>query len=135
MTRQKSFKRLVRNRMEKTGESYTAARAMLLAADEPKADDRPRLATSDEEIRRRTGRGWEEWFDELDQWGATERPHREIARWVAAQLDVRVARLGRPGDHRQLRAHPRPTRARRARRRLVYGDRVEDRRGARRAAR
>ena len=28
MTRQKSFKRLVRSRMEKTGESYTAARAV-----------------------------------------------------------------------------------------------------------
>ena len=37
MTRQKSFKRLVRARMEKTGESYTAARATLLAAEEPKA--------------------------------------------------------------------------------------------------
>ena len=43
MTVQKSFKRLVRTRMDKTGESYTAARAMLLAADEPKADDRPRV--------------------------------------------------------------------------------------------
>jgi hypothetical protein len=30
MTRHRSFKRLVRARMEKTGESYTAARAMLL---------------------------------------------------------------------------------------------------------
>ena len=35
MTTQKSFKRLVRTRMEKTGESYTAARAMLLDAREP----------------------------------------------------------------------------------------------------
>ena len=34
MTRQKSFKRLVRARMDKTGESYTAARAALLAAEE-----------------------------------------------------------------------------------------------------
>ena len=34
MTRQRSFKRLVRARMEKTGESYTAARAQLLAAEE-----------------------------------------------------------------------------------------------------
>ena len=32
MTRQRSFKRLVRARMEKTGESYTAARAALLSA-------------------------------------------------------------------------------------------------------
>ena len=30
MTEQRSFKRLVRARMEKTGESYTAARATIL---------------------------------------------------------------------------------------------------------
>lgn len=85
MTRQKSFKRLVRSRMEKTGESYTAARAALLAAEQPKGAEKPPLATSDEAIRQRTGRGWEDWFDLLDDWGATERPHREIARWVAEQ--------------------------------------------------
>jgi hypothetical protein len=86
MTRQKSFKRLVRTRMAKTGESYTAARAMLLsAADEP---DGPPLATSDEAIRERTGRGWEEWFDLLDGWGAAELSHREIARRVAAELGI-----------------------------------------------
>jgi hypothetical protein len=84
MTAQKSFKRLVRTRMQKTGESYTAARARLLAADEPK----PRLSTSDATIRERTGRGWEEWFDLLDEWGAAERTHREIARWVAEQQGV-----------------------------------------------
>ena len=84
MTAHRSFKRLVRSRMEKTGESYTAARARLLAADEPK----PRLATSDERIRERTGRGWEEWFDLLDDWGATERTHREIARRVAEQQGI-----------------------------------------------
>jgi hypothetical protein len=88
MTTQRSFKRLVRARMEKTGESYTAARAMLLAAEEPEAGVPRVLATSDEEIRRRTGRGWEEWFDLLDEWGAAERTHRETARWVAGQQGV-----------------------------------------------
>lgn len=88
MTTQKSFKRLVRTRMEKTGESYTAARAALLAADEPKATEGPALAMSDQAIRRRTGRGWEEWFDLLDEWGAAERPHREIARWVAEEHGI-----------------------------------------------
>jgi Alpha/beta hydrolase family/Domain of unknown function (DUF4287) len=77
MTRQKSFKRLVRARMEKTGESYTAARATLLAAEEPQAAV---LTMSDAAIRRGTGRGWEEWFDLLDDWGAAERAHKEIAR-------------------------------------------------------
>jgi hypothetical protein len=82
MTRQKSFKRLVRARMEKTGESYTAARAMLLAGQEPDSW----LATSDERIRERTGRGWEEWFDRIDTWG--ELTHREIARRIAAELNI-----------------------------------------------
>jgi hypothetical protein len=88
MTRQRSFKRLVRSRMEKTGESYTAARAVLLAGEEPAEAEQPPLATSDERIRQRTGRGWEEWFDLLDDWGAAERQHREIARYVADQLGI-----------------------------------------------
>jgi uncharacterized protein YndB with AHSA1/START domain len=88
MTRQRSFKRLVRSRMEKTGESYVAARVALLAAEEPKATEGPALAMSDEAIRRRTGRGWEEWFDLLDDWGASERSHREIANWVAQKQGI-----------------------------------------------
>jgi uncharacterized protein YndB with AHSA1/START domain len=88
MTSQRSFKRLVRARMGKTGESYTAARAMLLAAEEPQPDGKPVLVTSDEAIRRRTGRGWEDWFDLLDDWGAAERQHRDIARHVAAVLGI-----------------------------------------------
>jgi hypothetical protein len=88
MTRQRSFKRLVRTRMEKTGESYTAARAVLLAGKEPATAEELPLVSSDERIRSRTGRGWEEWFDLLDDWGAAERSHREIARWVAGELGI-----------------------------------------------
>ena len=88
MTVQKSFKRLVRARMQKTGQSYTAARASLLAAEQPKATDGPALAVSDEVIRERTGRGWEQWFALLDEWGATQRPAREIRRWLAEQHGV-----------------------------------------------
>jgi hypothetical protein len=88
MTRQKSFKRLVRSRMEKTGESYTAARAALLSAEETKATEGPTLTMSEESILRRTGRGWEEWFDLLDEAGAAEWPHAEIARWLAAEQGV-----------------------------------------------
>lgn len=88
MTTQKSFKRLVRSRMKRTGESYTAARAMLLAAEPSGHTPQPPLATSDETIRRRTGRGWEEWFELLDEYGAADRPHREVARWVADQLGI-----------------------------------------------
>jgi hypothetical protein len=88
MTRQKSFKRLVRARMEKTGESYAAARSSLLAGSEPNATEGPALVMSDEAIRRRTGRGWEEWFDLLDEWGAVDRSHTEIARWVATEHGI-----------------------------------------------
>ena len=88
MTRQRSFKRLVRTRMEKTGESYTAARASLLTAEEPDALAGAVLMTSDASIRERTGRGWEEWFDLLDDWGAAERSHRDTARWVAEQQGI-----------------------------------------------
>jgi hypothetical protein len=88
MTTQKSFKRLVRTRMEKTGESYTAARAALLAAEGPKVTAGPALTVSDEVIRDRTGRGWEEWFELLDEWGAVERSHAEIARWLADEQEI-----------------------------------------------
>jgi uncharacterized protein YndB with AHSA1/START domain len=88
MTMNRSFKLLVRARMAKTGESYTAARAMVLAAVEPVGVAKSPLVTSDENIRRRTGRGWEEWFDLLDEWGAAERTHRDTARWVAERLGI-----------------------------------------------
>jgi hypothetical protein len=71
--------------MAKTGESYTASRAMLLRGEEPAEAVEVRLATSDEKIRVRTGRGWEEWFGILDEWGAADRSHRDTARWLAEQ--------------------------------------------------
>jgi hypothetical protein len=74
--------------MEKTGESYTAARASLLTAEEPDGLAGAVLMTSDASIRERTGRGWEEWFDLLDDWGAADRSHRDTARWVAEQQGI-----------------------------------------------
>jgi hypothetical protein len=79
MTAQKSFKRLVRARMEKTGESYAAARASMLAGKERgEVAEAPVMPISDEAIRNRTGRGWEEWLDLLDESGAADRTHKEI---------------------------------------------------------
>jgi hypothetical protein len=75
MTSQKSFKQRVRTRMEKTGESYTAARAQLL----------PREAEPDVGP---TGRPYREWFAELDEWGAIDRSHKEIAAWLAGEQGV-----------------------------------------------
>lgn len=77
MTKQKTFKHRVRSRMEKTGESYTAARRMLIAGPEESA------ATE-----QATGRSNEQWFALLDEWGAAERTHAEIARWLADQQGV-----------------------------------------------
>jgi hypothetical protein len=90
MTVQRSFKRLVRARMAKTGESYTAARAQLLAGVDVGSTDEetPQLACSDERIRERTGQGWEEWFDLLDSWSAESMGHAELVRRVAELLGV-----------------------------------------------
>jgi hypothetical protein len=115
MTRQKSFKTRVRARMEKTGESYAAARHRLLdhtAPAEPEAQStepqtqpaepqaqstepkarpvagvRP-LRRSDAPLRERTGRTWDEWFAILDAWGATAHNHTEIARWLVEEHGV-----------------------------------------------
>jgi hypothetical protein len=89
MPKQRSFKRLVRARMEKTGESYTAARAALLTAeDPPRATTGPALSMSDATIRSKTGRGWEAWFDLLDDWGAAERPRADAVRWLADEHGI-----------------------------------------------
>jgi uncharacterized protein YndB with AHSA1/START domain len=87
MTRQSSFKKLVRARMTKTGESYTAARASLLGAEESRPSAGAVLTVSEEVISERTGRGWEQWFDLLDE-SVAEMDHTEIARWLAAEHDV-----------------------------------------------
>jgi hypothetical protein len=94
MPKQKDLKRLVRARMKKTGESYTAARTQLtrkktrgqaIVPPEPEAAaaDFARLAgMSDEAIRAKTGCTWARWVRALDKIGAVEMPHREIARHV-----------------------------------------------------
>jgi hypothetical protein len=92
MTRQKTFKRDVRARMTKTGERYTAARHRLIGADRPPSPEsgQPHFEapTSEEALRRATGRGWSEWFVILDDWGATGQTHAQIARWLAANHEI-----------------------------------------------
>ena len=90
MTRQKSFKRRVRERMAKTGESYTAARRMLIAQ-----GHRPEAAVpqfeppvAEERVVEATGRGWQAWFELLDGWEAATRSHTEIARWLREEHGV-----------------------------------------------
>ena len=90
MTRQKTFKRRVRERMAKTGESYTAARRMLIAnGDRPEAaaaEFKPPVA--EERMVEATGRGWQAWFEILDGWNATSHNHTEIARWLREDQGV-----------------------------------------------
>jgi hypothetical protein len=90
MTRQKTFKRRVRRRMAKTGESYTAARRMLIAT-----GDRPDIPipefdppVAEETVVAATGRGWQAWFELLDGWEAATRSHTEIARWLKEEQGV-----------------------------------------------
>lgn len=47
-----------------------------------------KLSASDEMIRLRTGRGWDEWFARLDGWRATELDRRVVARRIADELGV-----------------------------------------------
>ncbi len=87
MTTNKARKRAVRSRMLKTGERYAAARRHVVEATEPTSQVTlpPRIAdpgVSDDAIRKATGRDWDEWLFILDEWGATTRPHVEIARHV-----------------------------------------------------
>ena len=98
MTIGKDLKRLVRARMKKTGESYTAARLQLLN----KNVERPAEAghyrnvakaeaaryaeiagTSDASLKEATGCNWERWVRTLDRAGAAKKSHREIGKLVA----------------------------------------------------
>lgn len=87
------FKRLVRARMEKTGEAYTAARAHLLqpkvaVPPAPKTDYATLAGMSDAAIKAKTGCNWERWVKALDYAGAHSWPHGRIARYVQDKFKV-----------------------------------------------
>ena len=97
----KDFKRLVRRRMQKTGEAYTTARFHLLetktpnplspAAESPAPSPRdyPRLAgMSDAAIKAKTGCTWERWVRSLDYHKAHTWPHAKIAEFVHTRYKV-----------------------------------------------
>ncbi len=93
MTENKSFKRRVRERMSKTGESYTTARSQVAQKRDRNRAARTRLAAADDRvsdaaIEQATGKKWDEWFSILDGWGAGDRKHGEIARFVNEEHDV-----------------------------------------------
>lgn len=84
MTRQETFKRRIRRRMEKTGERYGAARRVLIehaSAPEPKQwASEPEMA--DVTLREATGRGWDEWCSILDAWPGHKDGHTAIATYL-----------------------------------------------------
>ena len=93
MPRNKDLKRLVRARMSKTGESYTAARAHVLAKPSSKTRaPRPNYAAlagySDEVLKARTGCTWERWVGVLDYYRADQMAHRDIAALVNKKFKI-----------------------------------------------
>jgi hypothetical protein len=91
MQTNKDLKRIVRARMRKTGEAYTAARAHIIKR--PKAPtksvDYAALAgMSDEKIRAKTGCTWERWVYALDRKGAEKMSHRDIAALVNEKYKI-----------------------------------------------
>ncbi|HEU4520931.1 MAG TPA: hypothetical protein VFT12_02945 [Thermoanaerobaculia bacterium] len=76
MPKQKDLKRIVRSRMQKTGESYTAARLQLTRT---QPDYEALSGMRDASVTKATGRGWREWVRLLDKAGAASMPHRDIA--------------------------------------------------------
>lgn len=91
MPAQKDLKRIVRSRMEKTGESYTTARRQILNKKKltlvpslPAPDYAAIAGMSDDAIQKKTGRTWAQWVEHLDAFGAKEKPHRDVAAHVAS---------------------------------------------------
>ena len=83
MPKQKDQKRIVRARMQKTGESYTAARRQLVRKHVPDPRYAETAGMSDAAVQKATGRDWTEWVNVLDTAKVAERPHREIAKYVS----------------------------------------------------
>jgi hypothetical protein len=107
MPRNKDLKRLVRARMSKTGESYTAARAKVIArstterrtgsvadvraassSPAPKVDYAALAGMADATIKAKTGCTWDRWVFALDHYGADKMSHGEIAALVSTKYKI-----------------------------------------------
>jgi len=123
MPRQKDLKRIIRARMQKTGEAYTTARSQITrkslndaTAAETAAEDYSSLAgMSDESISAKTGRNWEQWVRELDSHGGEQLAHKDIAAlvhggygvegWWSQTVTVGYERIKGLRDRGQRRRH------------------------------
>ena len=95
MTRDKDRKRIIRTRMKKTGESYTAARAHVIKTKTNSTHSTPSVRNyatlagmSDDKIAAKTGRTWQEWVRALDADNASDLPHRDVAGLVHGKHGV-----------------------------------------------
>ena len=103
MPSNKDLKRLVRARMRKTGEAYTAARAQIVKKTQRRSPNatpagRPAVAAShdsaalagmsDAAVKQHTGCTWDRWVRALDHHGAAAMPHRDIVRLVSTKYHV-----------------------------------------------
>lgn len=94
MPKDKDLKRLARQRMEKTGESYTTARAQILAKrsvagerlTEPELAELAGISTA--AVTKATGHDWGWWLDRLDADGFRDQKHREITRFVGSTFEI-----------------------------------------------
>lgn len=98
MPANKDFKRLVRSRMQQTGEAYTTARARLLKKSTAPTPPPPAVepvdyaklaGMTDASIKAATGCTWKRWVDALDYVKAHDWPHRDIAAYVQKTFKVR----------------------------------------------
>jgi hypothetical protein len=95
MPQNKDLKRLVRARMKKTGEAYTAARAQITKRTSAKAataanqvDYAAIAGMSDTVIKEKTGCTWERWVYALDRHRAAEMSHGERAALINTKYKV-----------------------------------------------
>jgi hypothetical protein len=93
MTKDSSFKRHVRERMTKTGESYAAARSQVVQKRDRVNTARTKLADTadrpaEDKLTAATGKSWEAWFSILDRWGARVRKHGETAAYLMEEHSV-----------------------------------------------
>ncbi len=104
MPQNKDLKRLVRARMRKTGEAYSAALSHIRKPKAPAArasstraksgsankpiDYAALAGTSDATIKAKTGCIWERWVRALDNHGAKEMSHRDIAALVGDKYKI-----------------------------------------------
>jgi len=93
MSKKRSFKRRVRERMSKTGERYTTARSQVVQKRDRLESARVKLADtadrpSDDKVVDVTGKKWDTWFSILDEWGARDRKHSETAGYLSEEHAV-----------------------------------------------